>query len=136
MRVRISNRSVAEWNRFARNIGELDNETHDSYAKACPHHANNVVAKARVLAPKRTGRLAASIYWRPIDEGAELVSPLDYSRISEFGGWHPVYGNMSNWTRHPRRPHIGLAVESEWYGMLQSGQESVTRAAAKVGFRD
>jgi hypothetical protein len=136
MRASISKKSVAEWNHFARQIGELDNEVNDAYARACPRHANNVVSKARALAPKLTGRLAASIYWRPINEGAELVSPLDYSRISEFGGWHPVYGNLSNWTRHPRRPHIGYAVETEWYSMLQSGQESVTRAAAKVGFRD
>lgn len=136
MRVRISQRSIAEWNRFARNIGELDNEAGENYARACPRHASNTAIKAKALAPRRSGQLAASIYWHPTSDGAELVSPLDYSRISEFGGWHPVYGDKSHWVRHPRRPHIGLAVESEWHGMLQSGEESVTRAAAKVGFRD
>jgi len=120
--------------KLVRDMALMDRDTKRETNKRFKADAGNVRDKARMWAPRRSGRLARGINLRITKNDVQLVSSAPHARISEFGGRHPVF-RQTTWVDHPARPHVFPAVESEAGNFYNDAVSSLDHAVFKAGFR-
>lgn len=97
--------------------------------------AKKVSDDARRRAPKKSGKLARSISPRVSSNGqSSIVSKSKYSKIHEFGGRHPVYGNFDKWVAQEARPYMLPAVKEGKEDFFKAADAALKEAAKKARF--
>lgn len=97
--------------------------------------AKKVSDDARRRAPKESGKLARSISPRVSSSGqSSIVAKSPYSKIHEFGGRHPVYGNRDVWVKQEARPYMLPAVKDGREDFFKAADAALKEAAKKARF--
>ena len=93
---------------FRRDLKQLDNEVDKRLRGELREIAADVAAEAAVLAPRRTGALAASYKPFVTQRGAGVRSRLPYAPVIEYGGTIRPQGRADRDRSLPAR-HAGRA---------------------------
>lgn len=116
---------------FRRDLRKLDMETDVALRKELREAAGTIAHEASLLAPRRTGALAAS--YRPFTslKGAGVRSKLPYAGVHEYGG---VISPRGTDIRIRRSLPVTRAVIREQDAIVESLGDAIERAADRAGW--
>jgi phage gpG-like protein len=100
-----------------RDLRKMQPDTLKEVRGVLKHSAEIVAATARARAPRRTGRLAASIRATTAGNRAVVRSPLPYAAVHEFGG-----------TIRPRGAPIRIRRSEMVTGALERNRDRIANA--------
>lgn len=93
-----------------RDLKAIDRKLPAQLNKRLKVAAEPVRRDAAALAPRRSGRLAASLKVRSSGSRILIASSLPYAKTIHFGGRHPLFGNRDRWYTQEARPFISIAA--------------------------
>jgi bacteriophage HK97-gp10 putative tail-component len=97
--------------------------------------AEPTLAKIHERQPKRTGELRRKTKISIRRGVTAIVSSADHSRISEFGGRHPLWGDREHWVNQPAVPAIFSTVREDRAHFLKEADNAVYQACREAGFK-
>lgn len=120
---------VENLNKFRRDLRNLSPEIEKALRDDMKDVAVKVAAEAAVLAPRRTGTLAAGYRGGATSAKAVVRNPVFYARFIEFG-FHPGGGSQFVEGVNP----IGRAITNQEDRIVDSVGDAIERAAVAVGW--
>jgi HK97 gp10 family phage protein len=129
---------VEGWDEFVRDLRRLgETEALKEIRAELRPVAQAIAADAARRAPRRSGRLAGSIR-AGVRRGAPAVvipfTQVPYSKIHEFGGRHPVFGNRDVWVAQNPRPFVGPAVDANREMAARAVEAALNKALTRAGW--
>lgn len=116
---------------FRRNVRRVDAEANREIGVALSHGAEIAADAARLLAPRRTGALAASYRAYRRGNHAGVRSNLPYAPVIEFGGTIRPRGVP---IMFKRQAPVTRAVERNETAIVREVEQGIVRAAQRTGW--
>ena len=120
---------VEDLREFRRDVRRADKEIGRELQKGLRESAQLVARRAGVLAPRRSGAMAAGYRGTARGDRGIVRNPVFYSRMIEFG-WNPV----GSGTDVRGMNVIGRALEQEESEVMDHLQDSMDDAARRLGW--
>jgi hypothetical protein len=92
-------------------------------------------AEAARLAPKRTGRLAASLKVGTSGSRVRIYSRRSGASVVHWGGRHPLFGNRNRWYTQQPNPFITRAVAHQAGRLERDIAHAVEALMRNAGFK-
>lgn len=116
---------------FRRDLRRLDHEAGDEVRETLEHGAEIVAVQAALLAPRRTGALAASYRAYTRGNRVGVRSPLPYAGVIEFGGTISPRGTPF---LIQRSAPVRRAALRQADAMVHELERGIERAARQTGW--
>ncbi len=127
---------MPEMRKFFRQLKGISPDLAKAARRQFRAEAKKVSDDARRRAPRKTGKLARGISPRVSSSGAaSIVAKAPHSRMHEFGGRHPVFGNRNVWVYQAARPYVLPAVEAGRESFFKAADAALAEAVRKAGFQ-
>lgn len=121
---------------FMRDLRKFSPELAKQLRRKIRAAAKLVSDEARKLAPRKSGALRKGIRPRTWSDGSSAVESKDpAARIIEWGGRHPLFGNMDSWVFQEAQPHIFPAVKAMRGDFEKEALDALEHAAREAGFK-
>jgi HK97 gp10 family phage protein len=134
--IKVSGATQADIKKLMTDLRFVDKDAAKEARRALLVLAKKVAQDAQARAPKRTGKTASKTRARVNSNGdAMITNNSPAARPNEFGGRHPLFGNMDKWYEMRRQPFMFPAVDAHAEEFYREAEKVIDTVFAKIGFK-
>lgn len=133
--VHISPRTVTEIKELMIDLRKFDLEAGKEARRAFNALAKVIAEDAKGRAKVKTGAMQKATKARVTSRGdAMIVNSNDAARMNEFGGRHPVFGDMDDWVNQEQAPFMFPAVAAHRDQFYRDAETVLDTIGKRIGF--